>query len=126
MRTERAAIGEARRHPFLDDLADDVELVSSALRGTVQGRDAVRSVVEALARHYTAQMPWFLDDGGGMRSYVDFDLVLPDDRRGRGLVAIQRDPAGEVMGLNITFSPMDVVLVIGAAMRDDGGAGRAR
>jgi ethanolamine utilization microcompartment shell protein EutL len=49
----------------------------------------VRSVVQALARHYTARMPWFLDVGGG-----------------------------EVVGLSIAFSPMDVVLAIDAAMRD--------
>lgn len=118
-------MSEPHRHPFLGQLADDVELVSTALRGTVHGRAAVRAAVEAFTRCYRTQMPWFLDEGGGMRSYIDYDLALPDGRRGRCLVAVQRDPVGEVVGLNIAFSPLDVALAIAAGMRDGGGDGQA-
>ena len=38
------------RHPFLDDLTTDAELVSSVLRGPVTGRDEIRLAVNAVGR----------------------------------------------------------------------------
>jgi hypothetical protein len=43
-----------QRHPFLDDLTTDAELISSVLRGPVVGRDEIRLVVntsEPSTRH---------------------------------------------------------------------------
>jgi hypothetical protein len=117
-----------QRHPFLDDLADDVELVSSILYLPVRGRAAVLEVVKAGARQYASQTPRSLDHAGE-RSYFEYDYTLKNGMRGVGLVSIRRGEAGKVTALNIAFSPLDAVTALAAAVRaelgDNVDAGRA-
>lgn len=105
------------RHPFLDDLADDVVLVSSVLRQPVRGRATVLKVVKAGAAQYARQSAKFLDTVDH-RSYFDYDITLHDGQQGSGLVAIHRDPAGKVVTLHIAFSPLPAVWSIAAGVRD--------
>jgi hypothetical protein len=108
---------QPQRHPFLDDLAEDVVLTSSVLRGQVAGRDAVLKVVKSGASQYAKQTPTFLghiDD----RSYFEYLVTLRDGLQGSGLVSIRRNAAREVVGLEIAFSPLDVVLSIAAGARE--------
>lgn len=98
----------AQRHPFLDDLADDVVLVSSVLARPVRGRDAVARAVAAGARQYASQTPVALEHAGA-RSYVEYEVTLHDGQRGEGMVSIRRGADGKVTGLHIAFSPLGVV-----------------
>ena len=41
---------QGERHPFLDDLTADAELVSSPLRGPLIGRDEIRLAVKAVMK----------------------------------------------------------------------------
>ena len=45
---------QGERHPFLDDLTADAELVSSPLRGPVIGREKIRLAVR---NFYASQTP---------------------------------------------------------------------
>jgi hypothetical protein len=108
---------QSQRHPFFDDLADDVVLVSSVLRRQVTGRDAVLKVVKAGARQYATQTPTFLGDVGD-RTYFEYAVTLHDGLAGSGLVSIRRGPDRKVVGLEIAFSPLDVVLAVAAGARD--------
>jgi hypothetical protein len=111
-----------QRHPFLDDLADEVVLDSSVLRRQVRGRDAVLAVVRAGAHQYASQTPVFLGDSAD-RTYFEYAVTLRDGLEGTGLVAIRRGADRKVTGLEIAFSPLDVVLSIAAGVRDHLGAG---
>lgn len=50
------------RHPFLDDLTAEAELISSVLRGPVIGREEIRRVVDAVGTFYVEQTPTFYGD----------------------------------------------------------------
>lgn len=55
---------QSERHPFLDDLTTDAELMSSPLRGAVIGRDKIRLAVDAVGTFYASQTPAFLESVG--------------------------------------------------------------
>ncbi|AJK50648.1 hypothetical protein [Burkholderia plantarii] len=105
------------RHPFLDDLADDVVLESSVLRQAVRGRDVVLRIVKAGAAQYATQRPRFLGHVGE-RSYFEYDVRLQDGKPAAGLVSIVRNADARVTTLHIAFSPLDAVLSLAAGLRD--------
>lgn len=104
------------RHPFLDDLAEDVTLVSSILRQAVSGRASVLKVVKAGASLYLEQTPKFLGTIEG-RSFFEYDVKLAGDETAHGLVSIHRNDKDEVTELNISFSPLGSVLSLAAGVR---------
>lgn len=105
-----------RRHPFLDDLAEDVTLMSSILRQPVSGRASVLKVVKAGASLYLEQTPKFLGTVEG-RSFFEYEVKLADDEHALGLVSIHRNDKDEVTELNITFSPLGSVLSLAAGVK---------
>jgi len=113
--------GAQQRHPFLDDLAQNVTLVSSILRLPVSGRDAVLQVVKAGAGLYLEQTPTFLGTVDG-RTFFEYDVVLAGAERASGLVSIRRDANNEVTDLHIAFSPLGAVLSLASGMKTALGA----
>jgi hypothetical protein len=63
------------RHPFLDDLTADAELISSPLRGLVIGRDRIRLAVDAVGSFYASQTPTFLRSVGS-RLFLEYEAHL--------------------------------------------------
>jgi hypothetical protein len=63
------------RHPFLDDLTADAELISSPLRGLVIGRDRIRLAVDAVGSFYASQTPTFLQSVGS-RLFLEYEAHL--------------------------------------------------
>jgi hypothetical protein len=108
-----------QRHPFLDDLAEDVILVSTILTEPVAGRDEVVRIVKAGASLYRRQTPVFLGDVDG-RGFFEYEVELTDGRLANGLVAMVRNDVGQVMRLHITFSPLASVLSIVRSLSDLG------
>ena len=109
---------EPHRHPFLDDLGADVELVASILRRPVKGRDLVTTVVKAGAAQYRSQTPIFLGDAGEGRTLFEYKVELTGGQHADGIVSIRRNDAGEVTHLHIAFSPIDAVLAMASGVRD--------
>ncbi len=105
------------RHPFLDDLAENVLLTSTVLRSPVAGRDRVIRIVKAgegLYRRQTQTFPGALED----RGLFEYEVELEGGDPAFGLVSFRRDDAGSVTHLHIAFSPLGAVLSIAAALRD--------
>ena len=105
-----------QRHLFLDDLADNVTLVSSILRQPVAGRSAVRQVVKAAASLYLQQSPRFLGTVDG-RTFFEYDVALAGGAIASGLVSIERNDNNEVSELHIAFSPLGAVLALAAGVQ---------
>ncbi|GGD96928.1 hypothetical protein [Caballeronia grimmiae] len=110
-----------KSHPFLDDLEENVVLISSVLRCPVHGRETVARVVKAGACHYASQTPRFLG-AAGERSYFEYDAQLVDGVAASGLVSMVRNAHGRVTHLHIAFSPLDAVLSMANGLREQLGA----
>jgi len=93
------------RHPFLDDLSENVVLISNAFDGTVQGRDAVLGIVKAGASIYLAQKPTFLKRVDESRSLFQYDADLEGGRRAECVVVIHWNAENQVSKLHISFAP---------------------
>lgn len=104
-----------QRHPFLDDLADQVVLHTSILPAPVSGRAEVLRVVKAGGSLYRQQIPTFLGNIEG-RGIFEYDVELTDGTTARGLVSMVRDASGAVTQLHITFSPLGAVLAMAQAL----------
>jgi hypothetical protein len=105
-----------QRHPFLDDLAENVTLISSILREPVTGRALVLKVVKSTASLYLDQRPQFLGSIEG-RSFFVYEVDLAAEEKVAGLVSIVRNDAGEVTDLNIAFSPLGSVMSLAAGVK---------
>lgn len=107
----------SERHPFLDDLTENVTLVSSVLRGEISGRENVLKVVKAGAAQYKRQTPTFLADVEDRRLF-EYEIELEGGLIAQGMVSIVHDVDGGVIHLHIAFSPLDAVLKIAKGVRE--------
>lgn len=103
-------------HPFLDDLADDVTLISSILRAPVTGREQVQTVVHAGGTQYADQTPTFLGTLEG-RTFFEYTAKLHSGLIATGLVGMRRNGDNKITELNITFSPLGAVLEMAAGVK---------
>jgi hypothetical protein len=101
----------------MDDLAEDVVLFTSVLRGAIHGRAAVQRIVKAGGAHYASQTPRFLGSIGE-RMFLEYDVTLTDGTDAKGLVSISRAGGDSVTELHITFSPVGAVLFIAQGIRE--------
>lgn len=108
---------QSKRHPFIDDLGENVVLESSILRRSMKGRELVLKVVKAGASQYATQKPRYLGSIGE-RSFFEYDAILVGGMDAVGLVSILRDSTGSVTHLHIAFSPIEAVLSMAAGVRD--------
>lgn len=108
---------EPKRHPFLDDLAEDVTLVSSILRKPVTGRDAVLKIVKAGGSIYLNQTPTFLGTVED-RTLFEYTFDLAEGPSSQGMVSIRKNSDGDVTHLNIAFSPIDAVLNLAEGVKN--------
>ncbi len=111
------AHAEGDRHPFLDDLTADAELVSSVLRGPVIGRDRIRLVVNAVGNLYRSQTPAFLQ-AAGTRLFVEYEAVLTSGESLSAVVVVDRNPDGSVPRVSVRMSPLGAVLSLATRLRE--------
>lgn len=105
------------RHPFLDDLTADAELVTSVLRDPVVGRDQIRRAVDAVGTFYASQTPTFLQ-AVGSRSFLEYEAVLTSGESLSATVVIDHNPDGSVPRVSVRMSPLGSVLSLAAHLRD--------
>lgn len=114
---------QTARHPFLDDLAAEVTLVTNVLSAPVHGREHVLRVVRAGAGLYMDQKPSYLRDIDQHRTLFEYDARLLGGGDVHGVVIIDKNAAGQVIHLNIGFSPqggaMNVALRLSQLLNTD-------
>ena len=108
---------QGERHPFLDDLTADAELVSSPLRGPVVGRDAIHLAVNAVGSFYASQTPTFLESVGS-RLFLEYEAVLTSGEKLSASVVVDRNPDGSVPRVSVRMSPLGAVLSLAAHLRE--------
>jgi hypothetical protein len=105
------------RHPFLDDLTADAELISSVLRGPVTGRDEIRLVVNAVGAFYVSQNPTFLQSVGS-RLFLEYEAVLTSGESLSAAVIVDHNPDGTVPRVSVRVSPLGAVLSLATHLRE--------
>lgn len=105
------------RHPFLDDLTTDAELVSSVLRGPVVGRHEIQLAVNAVGTFYASQTPTFLQDVGS-RLFLEYEAVLTSGESLGAVVIVDRNPDGSVPRVSVRMSPLGAVLSLADHLRE--------
>ncbi|MCC8980374.1 hypothetical protein [Bradyrhizobium acaciae] len=108
---------QAERHPFLDDLTADAELVSSVLRGPVAGRDGIRRVVDAVGTFYASQTPTFVQNVGS-RLFLEYEAVLNSGEKLSAAVIVDHNPDGSVPRVSVRMSPLGAVLALATGLRE--------
>ncbi|MDR6668917.1 hypothetical protein [Rhizobium sp. 1399] len=105
------------RHPFLDDLTADAELVSSVLRGPVVGRDEITLAVNTVGTFYALQTPTFFEVVGS-RLFLEYEAVLVSGEKLTAAVIVDRNPDGSVPHVSVRMSPLGSVLSLAAGLRE--------
>lgn len=108
---------QTERHPFLDDLTADAQLVSSVLRGPVTGRDAIRRVVDAVGTFYASQTPTFVQEVGS-RLVLEYEATLTSGEELSAAVIVEHNPDGSVPRVSVRMSPLGAVLSLAAGLRE--------
>jgi hypothetical protein len=108
---------QGERHPFLDDLTADAELVSSPLRGPVIGRDKIRLAVDAVGSFYASQSPTFLESVGS-RLFLEYEAHLTNGETLGAVVVVDHNPDGSVPRVSVRMSPLGSVLSLAAHLRE--------
>ncbi|WP_426419896.1 hypothetical protein [Bradyrhizobium genosp. A] len=108
---------QTERHPFLDDLTADAELVSSVLRGPVTGRDDIRRVVNAVGTFYASQTPTFVQNVGS-RLVLEYKADLIGGESLSAAVIVDRNPDGSVPRVSVRMSPLGAVLSLATGLRE--------
>ncbi|WP_144140279.1 hypothetical protein [Paraburkholderia sp. BCC1884] len=101
------------RHPFLDDLTADAVLSSTIMRRSVSGRENIKKLVAAVGSVYETQTPLYLGSLGN-RSLLQYEAVLDNGKAIRGVAVVERNEAGGVEHVSVTFSPLDSALSLSA------------
>lgn len=104
------------RHPFLDDLTADAELISSVLRGPLVGRKEIRRVVDAVGTLYAEQTPTFLE-AVGSRTLLEYEALLTSGERLNAAVVIDRNPDGSVPRVSVRMAPVGAVLALASQLK---------
>ena len=107
---------QGERHPFLDDLSADAELIGSPLRGPVIGRDKIRLAVDAVGSFYASQTPTLLQSVDS-RLFLEYQAHLTNGKKLRAVV-VDRNPDGSVPRVSVRMSPLGAVLSLAAHLRE--------
>lgn len=94
------------RHPFLDDLADDVTLISNVLQGEVKGKNAVLATIKTGAQIYANQTTTYLNRLSDGRTLIEYDAELVGGRQVHAVVVIDWNKDNKATKLNIGFAPL--------------------
>ena len=104
------------RHPFLDDLTEDAELISSVLRGPVVGRADIRRVVDAVGSCYVEQTPTFLGTFGS-NTLLEYRARLISGERVEASVVIDHNPDGSIPHVSVRMSSVDAIVALAAHLK---------
>jgi len=101
---------EVKRHPFLEDLADDVVLVSGIIPEKIKGKDAVIATIRLGGEIYASQTVTYLNRLSEDRTLMEYDAALVTGHEVHAVVVINWNSDNKVSKLNISFAPLDGAL----------------
>jgi hypothetical protein len=107
---------QSERHPFLDDLTADAELVSSPFTRPLIGRDEILLAVNAVGTFYASQTPTFLESVGS-RLFLEYEAHLTNGEKLTAVVVVDHNPDGTVPRVSVRMSPLGPVLSLAAHLR---------
>lgn len=108
---------QPERHPFLDDLTADAELISSVLRAPVIGRDEIRLAVDAVGTFYVSQTPTFVQTVDS-RIFLEYEAVLTSGETLSAVVVVDHNADGSVPRVSVRMSPLGAVLTLATHLRE--------
>jgi hypothetical protein len=99
-------------HPvWLDSLADDVTLEGSAMNGSVQGPEAVRSIVPLIRSLYDDQEFNFAGPYGENGFLEDYTARVRGEQIGN-VVLVTRNAAGQAQHIVANYRPRTILLLL--------------
>lgn len=103
--------------PWLHHLAPDAVLISSVLNRSLQGREAIIKVVQAVGgmyeKHTVVFRATFAD-----RELLEYDALALGGVAIHGVVTLSRNAAGDISAVGIHHSPFDAINRISTALRE--------
>ena len=95
-----------KKHPFLDDLDDEVILETNLLDAPVVGKKDVLQVIKKTGGLYASQNPVkHITDNA--HDYFEYEAVLKSSETVFGIASIQKNQNGRVIKLRILFGPLN-------------------
>jgi drug/metabolite transporter superfamily protein YnfA len=102
---------------WLNELAPNATLISSVLNRSLQGRDAVIKVVQAVGGLYEAHAVVFQATVGD-RVLLEYDALAFGGMAVHGVVILNRNPVGEISEVSVHHSPVEAVNKLSAALKE--------
>ena len=102
---------------FADAFAEDVVLEASTLRKPIHGRADVALVMGTASSNYQS-LTFTHEATNGLRSYVEWEAVMPGVPPLSGSTILVRDEAGKIVRAIIQHRPLDGVLAFSARMSE--------
>lgn len=100
----------AGRHPFLEDLADDVVMTTNVMNEKLIGKSNVLRAVGAASKIYLKQTPTYSNKLSDGRTLLEYDAEIVGGHLLHGTLVIDWNTNGTVSHLNLGFSPLDGAL----------------
>lgn len=100
---------------FGDAFAEDVVLEATTLRKPIRGRDNVALVMATASKIYES-LVFTHEAVNGLRSYVEWEVVMPGVPDLRGSTILVRDETGRIVKAIIQHRPLDGLLAFSARM----------
>lgn len=100
----------AARHPFLEDLADDVVMTSNVTNKKVVGKENVLRMVGAATKIYLNQSPTYFNKTVDGRTLMEYDADIVGGRKVHGTIVLDWNPNGSVSHLSLGFTPLGAAL----------------
>ncbi len=103
--------------PWLDQLAPNAILISSVLNRTLQGRDSIIKVVQAVGGLYEAHSVVFQATLGD-RELIEYGALAFGGVAVHGVVILSKNPAGEIFNVGVHHGPVEAVNKLSAALKE--------
>ncbi len=106
----------AGRHPFLDDLSENVVLTTNVMNENVVGKENVLRVVGAAGKIYKSQTTTYFEKLNDGKTLLEYDAAIVGGRTVHAVVVVDWNKQGAVSHLNIGFSPLGGALSFAAQL----------
>lgn len=115
---------DGKRHPFLDDLAENVVLFTDTIDEPVEGRDAVLATVKIGSTIYVSQNPTYFQRIDERRSLFEYDAVLEGGRSAQCVLVLYWNADNQIDKMHLSYAPGAASRSFGTRLADKTSAAR--